>query len=746
MKFKPAFKLLALTMSFALTTAGMETLLPKPAAASGETVSVWRTTKDKSDLLAQKSSLQFGPVSGTNPLTINVDENLTYQSMDGFGASFTEYSTNLIYNKMSVSQRSSLMNELFSTTSGLGTNFLRQPIGSADFAPVFYSLDDMPTGQTDPNLTHFNIDHDLLTVVPVVKQALSINSNIRVLATPWSAPAWMKTNGSLTNGGNLLTNYYPNYANYFVKFIQAYNDQGIPIHYVTPQNEPNNAPSYISMIMNAASENNFIKNNLAPALQSAGLNTKIVAFDNDWSDPNYPLTILQDPVTNPLVVGSAWHWYSGDPSAMSTVHDQYPGKGQWITEASGGECLNQTASWGDIFDSTFKTLVIKGTRNWAKSVTFWNMALDNAGYCRGVVTIDPATGNVTDRNQEYYILGHTSKFIQTDAVRIDSNSFGDGSLMDVAFKNPDGSKVLLVLNDSSASQTFKTVWGNQSFDYTIPSGAVVTFKWSGTQGGTPSVKEAEASGNTIAGGASASSCTPCSGGQKVGNIGTNGGSLQFNGINAASAGNYALTISYTSGEARTATMSVNGGAGVTIAFPTTGSWSTPAAITVPVTFISGNNTIMFSNSTGWAPDFDKINWTTGGNLLTNPGFETGNLSGWSQEFNASLSGLESSYPHGGSYDAYLHPTSGQGVSLAQSIVASRTGTFTVTAYCAASGAAPAIGIDVGGTQVVNMSVTADGAYRQYTQTFSAVAGQTIKVWYYTPAGSGWAVLDDVSVQ
>jgi len=452
----------------------------KPA---GPTVQVWLTTSNGSNQLTPQANLTFGSNTG-NSSTITVNEYQELQQMDGFGAAVTDSSAWLIYNKMSTSQRATLMQNLFSPTQGIGISFVRIPMGASDFSVNGpYSYDDLPAGQADPNLTNFSINHDLAYIIPVLHQAQSLNLNLKFMANPWSPPAWMKTNGSMLgvyNGvtGTLVSSDYGPLAQYFVKFIQAYQVQGIPMYAITPQNEPLYAPAtYPGMSWAAGNEDNFIKNNLSPALASAGLSPKIIPYDYSWYNTAYAYTLLGDATTRSDIAGISWHCYSGSPTSMTTVHDSYPASEVYETECSTG------TSEAPI--STID-LLMQSVQNMARTVELWNIALDpNKGPhtggcadCLGVVTIDQSTGNVTYRN-DYYQLGQFSKFVVPGAYHIASNTLG--SLAGVAFENPDGSKVVVAHNDGSSSRTFQVLWGNQGFNYTLPAGATVTFKWSGTQ-------------------------------------------------------------------------------------------------------------------------------------------------------------------------------------------------------------------------------------------------------------------------
>ena len=314
------------------------TLLPSTAA--GPTVQAWLTTSNGSSQLTAQPDLQFGSNSG-NAATITVDDSHTLQQMVGFGAAVTDSSAWLIHNKMSSSQRTTVMQKLFDPRQGIGISFVRIPMGSSDFSingP--YSYDDLPAGQSDPNLNHFSISHDQAYILPVLQQARSLNSGLTFMANPWSPPAWMKTNGSMLGTANGVTGTlnaadYEPLAHYFVKFIQAYQAQSIPIYAITPQNEPQYAPdSYSGMSWADSDEDAFIKNNLSPALASAGLSTKILGFDHNWNDSGFVSTLLNDLTTRKDLAGIAWHCYSGDPSVMATTYTAVPAVGAYETSRS----------------------------------------------------------------------------------------------------------------------------------------------------------------------------------------------------------------------------------------------------------------------------------------------------------------------------------------------------------------------------------------------------------------------------
>ena len=305
---------------------------------------MWETTADRSQLLSPQAGAAFNAGGGSASQTITVDPGAGYQSMTGFGASFTDSSAWLVANSP---QRSSIMTKLFDPTRASGSSFLRQPIGASDFSLSQYSYDDMPSGQSDPTLAHFSISHDNAYIIPVLKQALQLNPALTVMGTAWSPPGWMKSSGSMV-GGSLNASYYQAYANYLVKFAQAYQAAGVPVGLLTPQNEPEYSPSnYPGSTFTAAQETSLIGSNLGPALAASGLGTKIIGYDHNWNDPSFPETILGNSTASQYTAGTAWHCYSGDPSAQSTVHNAYPGKDTYFTECSGSQSSNPANTFAD---------------------------------------------------------------------------------------------------------------------------------------------------------------------------------------------------------------------------------------------------------------------------------------------------------------------------------------------------------------------------------------------------------------
>ncbi|HCU10738.1 MAG TPA: glycosyl hydrolase [Gemmatimonadetes bacterium] len=456
---------------------------PMALPLSGRAVRAWVTTGDQTKLLQLQPDIYLvtGSSVSTGGPTIDVDERISYQQMIGFGAAMTDASAYLIQRKMSARDREALLQDLFGRTSGIGMSFIRVPMGASDFSLRHYSYDDMAGSTTDSALEHFSIDADRAEKLPLLRRALAINPQLKVMASPWSPPGWMKTTNSLITG-TLLPTFYDSFADYFVKFVGAYEGEGIPIYAISLQNEPNFEPeNYPGMRLNAKARAQVIGNHLGPRFARAGLRTLIWDWDHNWDHPQQPLDVLADTTARRYIQGIAWHCYAGDIAAQSTVHDAYPDKDAYFSECSGGE-------WSPKFAENLKwfvsTLIIGATRNWARGVLLWNLALDEkhgphlggCGNCRGVVTIDSATGAYA-RNVEYYALAHASKFVRPGAQRI-ASAGSEQSLPSVAFRNgDDNSKILIVLNSADHDQAFSVRLAAGSFSYQLPAASVVTFEW-----------------------------------------------------------------------------------------------------------------------------------------------------------------------------------------------------------------------------------------------------------------------------
>lgn len=456
---------------------------PGPPVAPTEIgkASVYVTTGDQSRLLHKEPDLSVYAAAATSLPVITVDAAQKMQEIVGFGAALTGSSAYLIHRKLTAGSRTTLLNDLFDPAAGIGITYLRVTMGASDFSLEDFTYDDMDAGETDFNLEHFTIAKDLDDVVPVLQDITGISPDVKIMATPWSPPAWMKTNGSL-KGGKLKTDCYGVYADYFVRYIQAFADEGIAIDAVTPQNEPlyYTAP-YPCMEMQPGEQASFIKDHLGPAFEAADLDTKIIVYDHNWDHPEYATTVLGDAAARAYVAGSAFHAYAGNVSAMSTVHAAYPDKGLYFTEITG---TDQFTVFSDNLQWNMDNIFIGTTRNWSKTALLWNLALNehhgprNNGCadCRGVITID-ASGKIT-RNVEYYSIGHFSKFIRPGANRISSEiSSGVSGVNFVSFVNADGGRVLVVSYNGSGNPSIVIKDANAQFQHTLSPKSVTTFTW-----------------------------------------------------------------------------------------------------------------------------------------------------------------------------------------------------------------------------------------------------------------------------
>lgn len=449
---------------------------PPPTPTPVNDMDMWMTKGDQTALLQKQTTvLSFGnPVSGFS--SINVDSATSYQTIDGFGYTLTGGSAYLI-NRMGTSEKSALLNELFGTSSNsIGVSYLRISIGASDLSPTVFSYDDLPVGQTDPTLAQFTLSKDTQDLIPVLKDILAINPNIKILGSPWSPPVWIKDNGN-SMGGSLLPAYYSTYANYFVKYLQAMQAKGITVNAVTIQNEPQHGGNNPSMLMSATEQANFIKNNLGPALQTAGLSTKIIVWDHNCDNPNYPISVLNDAAARNYVDGSAFHLYAGDISALSTVHAAYPTKNLYFTE----QWTGMNGSFDGDLKWHVKNVVIGSMRNWSKVALEWNLANDQSyalhtpggcTECKGAIQILSST---VTRQVGYYIIAQASKFVPAGSRRIDSDV--PTYLPNVAFVTPAGKKVLIVVNDNNAATGFNINYKGKSVFTSLPAGAVATYIW-----------------------------------------------------------------------------------------------------------------------------------------------------------------------------------------------------------------------------------------------------------------------------
>lgn len=459
------------SVRFEPSSTGMVTAAP----LSKNTMAFWLTSPESIVLFQKQKSLNFGSKSNENQ-SIIIDTTQVFQTIDGFGNCLTGGSATLLHG-MNAQSRSAILKELFATDgNNIGISYLRISIGASDLSDRVFSYNDLPDGETDPEMTKFTLDAEKVDLIPVLKEILAINPAIKIMGSPWSAPTWMKTNNN-SKGGSLKPEYFDAYAKYFVKYIQGMKQEGINIDAITIQNEPLHPGNNPSMYMTAEDQALFIRRSLGPAFGAAKITTKIIVYDHNADRPEYPLTILNDPEAAKYVDGSAFHLYGGSIEALSKVHDAFPGKNLYFTEQWVGAPGNlaKDLAWH------VRTLIIGGTRNWCRNVLEWNLAADpsndphtigGCNQCLGTITIDR---NLVTRNPAYYILAHAAKFVRPGSVRIGSDS--STSFPNVAFKTPDGKKVLIVQNNSGVKKAFNIKFNGKSVSAVLDNGAVATYVW-----------------------------------------------------------------------------------------------------------------------------------------------------------------------------------------------------------------------------------------------------------------------------
>ena len=449
---------------------------PTPPTSTTNDMDFWLTKADRSAELQKQATVLGFDTTPNAFVNIEVDDNQTFQTIDGFGFTLTGGSAQVI-NELETSKKAELLDELFGdSATSISISYLRISVGASDLNETSFTYDDLPEGETDLDLSQFSFDQDS-AVISLLKEIIAINPQIKIMATPWTAPVWMKDNNSFV-GGSLQPQYYEVYANYWVKYLEKMQAEGISIDALTPQNEPLHGGNNPSMVMTATQQTDFIKNNLGPALQAANLDTKIITYDHNCDNPQYPIEVLSDAAANAFVDGSAFHLYAGDIQALNTVHNAFPDKNVYFTEQynSSNDDFAGTLKWH------LKNVVIGSMRNWSKNALEWNLANDESfgphtdggcTVCKGAITVN--SGSTVTHNVGYYIIAHASKFVPQGSLRISSEIKGD--LQNVAFLTPDGKKVLLVENDGSTNTQFNIKYNNKWVVTSLDAGAVGTYIW-----------------------------------------------------------------------------------------------------------------------------------------------------------------------------------------------------------------------------------------------------------------------------
>ena len=594
----------------------------------GPAVSLVLSTNDETQLMAAQPSVNFnlGSTADAGTDTVVVDAKQTYQSIDGFGASFTDSAAWLLMTVEPSSSLSGTLNDLFTRNgNGIGLSFMRIPIGASDIALSVYSFDDMPVGQTDPTLANFSITHDQAYILPLIQQAKALNPNMKLMANPWSPPGWMKDPASVSPvsmlGGSLLMTSANEaaFANYLVKYIQAYQAAGVPIDYITVQNEPLNiTTSYPSMGMSDSVQLALLQNYVLPALAANNISTKVFVYDHNWDTPSYPQTVLSGLTAQQLtqVAGTAWHGYGGAPGAQQLLQNQFPTLGNWETEHSGGAWIS------DQFTSDMLEIT-QVLRNSGKAYVKWSLALNqnlgpnltqNAGLggcntCTPIVTVNSQTGAVT-KDIEFYTLGHYSKYVLPGAVRVYSSN--TPAIASVAFVNPDSSMALIAYNSSPSSQTFQVQWGTESFSYTLPATAAATFTWTGSQTGStpPMAATAQIQGSSFSSesGLETETTGDSTGEYDLGYL-TSGAYTVYQNVDFGSSVSQVNVRTASAGSGGTATFYLDSMTSTPIAtvnLPVTGGWQTWTTVTANVSGATGvhNLYVVFNGASSIA----NVNW------------------------------------------------------------------------------------------------------------------------------------------
>lgn len=438
-------------------------------------VGLWVTSADQTNLLYNRT-LPFSSAEDNRFPTITVDTTQIFQPIDGFGYTLTGGSAGLIH-QLAPATRAQLLQELFGNDdNSVKISYLRISIGASDLDPEVFSYNDLPAGETDVNLDQFSLSRDTVHLIPVLKEILAIRPDIKIMGSPWSPPVWMKSNGSSV-GGNLKPEYYGVYARYIARYIQAMKAQGIRIEAITPQNEPQHGGNNPSLVMSASQQAVFIKNHLGPVFKADGIDTKIIIWDHNCDRPDFPLGVLSDPGAREYADGTAFHLYAGDESAMSVIHDAYPDKNLYFTEQwTGGN-----GNFGGDLMWHVRHVIIGTTRNWSRIALEWNLAADpnydphtpgGCTLCQGALTI---SGQTVSRNVSYYIIAHAAKFVPPGSVRIASTLLTE--VPNVAFRTPDGKKVLIAMNEGGQPQSFNISSGGKWITATLNPGSAGTFVW-----------------------------------------------------------------------------------------------------------------------------------------------------------------------------------------------------------------------------------------------------------------------------
>ena len=438
---------------------------------NAQPVSTWVTASDQSKLLQLQPSANFGASNNSTKITLN--EATQYQTIDGFGECMTEGSAQTIYS-LATPQQDSLLNILFNLDKGAGMSVMRITVGASDLGNGTYTYSLVAGDTAMTNFSFKGVDSTYL--IPILKKVVAINPNIKILACPWTPPIWMKSNNGY-QGGSLQTQYYAAYAKYWVKYIQGMKANGIPIWAITVQNEPLNGGNTPSCVWTQQQEATFDNTYLGPAFKAAGITTKIIAYDHNLDVPAYPIYVC---TTSTYVDGSAFHLYAGSISTMTTVHTTTK-KNVYFTEL-----CTCSSDFNGNYSGHMRDMFMGSLTNWSRCVIEWNLSTDanlgphtdngGCGICTGGVMVNNSTS--FSLNASYYTYATFSKVIKTDAIRVATTSTNN-NLLNVAAVNSDGTRAVVVFNNTGSSSTFDVVWNNQAIPFTLANSSAASFSWQG---------------------------------------------------------------------------------------------------------------------------------------------------------------------------------------------------------------------------------------------------------------------------
>ncbi len=443
-------------------------------------VRVVQTAKETGDRLTLKEDLTLSPGPADASRSVTIDASRCFQTIEGFGGAFTESAAVTLY-KLPSEKRAEVLRAYFDPTTGHGYTFCRTHIGSCDFSAGNYSYDEVAG---DYELRHFSIDRDRQALLPMIHAAFqAAGGPLKLLATPWSPPAWMKTNGQMTRGGKLKPECREVWADYYCRYIREYERENIPIWGLSVQNEVEATQRWESCLYSSKEERDFVRDHLGPALQREGLSdVQLLIFDHNRDHMlSHARVIYDNPAAAQYVWGTAFHWYVGDWfENVQKLHDAYPEKKLLFTEGcqEGGPHLGE---WG--LGERYARSMINDLNRWTVGWIDWNLVLDEKGgpnhagnYCSAPVMIDTRSCEILYQSSYYYI-GHFSRYVRPGARRIPCESNSD-ALETTAFLNPDGQIAVVVLNRTSQVLSYALRFGDFSGVIESPPNSIATLLFS----------------------------------------------------------------------------------------------------------------------------------------------------------------------------------------------------------------------------------------------------------------------------